>query len=238
MTEPVSVIIRTKNEERWIGACLDAVFNQDYPSFDVVVVDNDSTDRTRDIVARYASEKLKVITISDAEFNFSRALNRGIEASRGVLLAIVSGHCVPSDEQWLLRLSLGFAGPRVAAVYGRQEPLPDSSPNDKRDLYTTFGLDRRMQVRDYFFHNANSMIRRSVWTGEKFEENRAGVRFNEDIEGVEDRDWAKKVQDMGYTILYEPTARVYHHHGIHHDQSPERAARVVSVIELIQKDKT
>ena len=102
MTEPVSVIIRTKNEERWIGACLDAVFNQDYPNFDVVVVDNDSTDRTREIVARYPV--CTMITISDAEFNFSRALNRGIEKSRGSLLAIVSGHCVPADEQWMLRL--------------------------------------------------------------------------------------------------------------------------------------
>ena len=227
MTEPVSVIIRTKNEERWIGACLDAVFNQDYPNFDVVVVDNDSTDRTREIVARYPV--CTMITISDAEFNFSRALNRGIEKSRGSLLAIVSGHCVPADEQWMLRLSLGFADPGVAAVYGRQEPLPDSAPRDKRDLYTTFGLDRREQKRDFFFHNANSMIRRSAWKQ---------VQFNEEIEGVEDRDWAKKVQEMNYTIVYEPSASVYHHHGIHHDQSPERAARVVSVIELIQKDKT
>lgn len=228
----VSVIIRTKNEERWIGTCLDAVFNQDYPSFDVVVVDNDSTDQTREIVgryaSRYASEKLKVITISDAEFNFSRALNRGIEASRGSLLAIISGHCVPADEQWMLRLSMGFADPWVAAVYGRQEPLPDSTDYAKRDLWTTFGLDRRVQVRDYFFHNANSMIRRSIWET---------LPFNEEIHGVEDRDWAKKVSGKN-CIIYEPTARVYHHHGIHHDQSPERAARVVNVIELIQKDKT
>lgn len=226
MTETVSVIIRTKNEEHWIGSCLDAVFNQDYPGFEVVVVDNESTDRTREIVGRYPC---MVVTISDAEFNFSRALNRGIEASQGRLAAILSGHCVPANEQWLLRLSLGFVDRKVAAVYGRQEPLPDSSPIDKRDLYTTFGLDRRVQVRDYFFHNANSMIRRSIWKN---------LPFSEEIEGVEDRDWAKKVQEMGYTIVYEPTSSVYHHHGIHHDHSRERAARVVNVIELIQKDRT
>jgi glycosyltransferase involved in cell wall biosynthesis len=226
MTESVSVIIRTKNEERWIGSCLDAVFNQDYPNFDVVVVDNESTDRTREIVARY---HCTVRTISDAEFNFSRALNLGIKASRGTLLAIISGHCIPANEQWLLRLSLDFADPLVAAVYGRQEPLPDSTSFDKRDLYTTFGLDRREQERDYFFHNANSMICRKTWEQ---------IPFSEEIQGVEDRDWAKKALSGGKRIIYEPMARVYHHHGIHHDQSRERVDRVVNVIELIQKDKT
>src|SRR5690606_31355512 len=122
--------------------------------------------------------------IADAEFNFSRALNRGIEASNGALVAILSGHCVPANEQWLARLAMNLRDPSVVAVYGRQEPLPDSSPFDKRDLWTTFGLDRKTQRRDYFFHNANSMIRRSVWER---------VRFNERIHGVEDRDWAKRV---------------------------------------------
>jgi len=225
-TERVSVVIRAKNEERWIGACLDAVFHQDYPNYEVVVVDNDSTDRTRDIIARYPC---KLVTISDAEFHFSRALNRGIAASNGSLIGIISGHCVPVDEQWLLRLTLAFSHPRVAAAYGRQTPLPDSSPFDKRDLWTAFGLDRRVQVRDFFFHNANSMIRRSVWER---------IPFCEDIDGVEDRDWAKKVLGLNCTIIYEPFAAVHHYHGIHHNQSSERAERVVSVIELIQKDQT
>ena len=226
MNDLVSGIVRTKKEERWIGTCLDAIFNQDYGKFEVVVVDNDSTDRTLAIVATYPC---KVITISDDEFNFSRALNRGISASVGALLAIISGHCVPADEQWLLRLSLGFLDQRVAAIYGRQEPLPDSSPFDKRDLWTTFGLDRRVQMRDFCFRSANAMVRRSIWEQ---------IPFCEEISGVEDRDWAKKVLDMNATIIYEPTARVYHHHGIHHSQSSERVARVVNVIELIQKDLT
>lgn len=226
MGERVSVIIRTKNEDRWIGSCLDAVFKQDYPDLEVVIVDNDSTDRTLEIVSSY---DCRVIRISDNEFNHPRALNQGIAASSGQLLACLSGHCIPVNEQWLLRLSAAFESEKVAAVYGRQEPLPDSSPFDKRDLWTTFGLDRRTQVRDFFFHNANSMIRRGIWEQ---------LPFCEGIFGVEDRDWAKKVLGMNFVIIYEPTASVYHYHGIHHDQNSERAARVVSVIELIQKDMT
>ena len=42
----VSIIIRTKDEERWITHCLDAVFSQDYKDFNVLIVDNGSTDGT------------------------------------------------------------------------------------------------------------------------------------------------------------------------------------------------
>ena len=41
-----SIIIRTKNEEKWISICLNAIFKQDYKNFEVIIVDNCSTDKT------------------------------------------------------------------------------------------------------------------------------------------------------------------------------------------------
>ena len=41
-----SIIVRTKDEERWISQCLRAVFSQTYSNFEVILVDNDSTDQT------------------------------------------------------------------------------------------------------------------------------------------------------------------------------------------------
>lgn len=222
----ISVIIRTKNEEFWINACLFAVVNQDYPDIEVILVDNDSTDRTVEIAKTY---DCKIVNIPSGQFNYSKALNTGIQMSSGELVAIVSGHCVPVDDQWLARMAMHFRNDKVAACYGRQLPLPDSHPADKRDLWTTFGEDRKIQKRDYFFHNANSMIRHATWRK---------LPFNEGIQGVEDRDWAKKIMRQGYSVVYEPTARVFHHHGIHHSANEERAARVVRVIELIQQDLT
>ncbi len=226
MSDAISIVIRAKNEEKWLASCLGAIALQDYHDFEVILVDNDSSDNTRKIAEKY---DCSIISIGDEEFNFSRALNLGIEAAKNPLIAMVSGHCVPADDQWLARLSMHFARPEVIAVYGRQEPLPDTTAVDKRDLWISFGLDRKEQLRDYFFHNANSMIRRSAWKI---------VPFNEAIHGVEDQDWAKKVLSDGHRIIYEPSARVFHHHGIHHERSEERADRVVRVIEMIQQDLT
>jgi glycosyltransferase involved in cell wall biosynthesis len=217
----VSVIIRTRDEARWIGRCLNAVAAQDHPAFEVIVVDNDSSDQTREIVERFEH---KVVSIPDGHFRHGRALNMGIDVAKGQLVAILSGHCIPVHDHWLTALSANFHDPTVAGVYGRQVPLPDSSPLDKRDLWTTFGIERRVQRTDYFFHNANSMIRTDVWRR---------LPFDDEISGVEDRDWARKVIALGHCIVYEPLASVHHHHGIHQGGDPLRAERVVRVIEMI-----
>jgi len=217
----ISVIVRTKNEEKWIGRCLTAISMQDYPNFEIILVDNDSADGTLDIISRF---DCRVVRIPDGIFTHGRSLNMGIEKARGDFIAIISGHCIPLNNKWLDRLLMAFTEPEIAGAYGRQEPLPDTSNFDKRDLWTTFGLDKKKQEKDYFFHNANSMIRKSIWEQ---------IPFNEELSGVEDRDWAKHVLERGYKIVYEPHASVYHHHGIHQGRDEARAARVVRVIELI-----
>lgn len=222
----ISIIVRTKNEQKWIGRCLAAIMRQAVADYEVILVDNASTDATLEIVRRF---DVRVVNISDEDFTFGRSLNLGIEASRGEFIAMVSGHCIPATDQWLYRLWRGFQlDPAVAGVYGKQEPLPDTNSLDKRDLLTVFGLERRVQEKDYFFHNANSMIRRSVWEA---------LPFDEEIAGVEDRDWARRVLDQGYKIIYEPYAAVYHHHGINHGGDSKRADRVVRVIELIHNGR-
>ena len=221
----ISVIIRSKNEERWMRRCLEAVTRQDCDGLEVVVVDNNSRDRTLEIAGDFGC---KIVTIDDREFTYGRALNVGIRACAGDLVAILSAHCVPLTDKWLARMALDLADPDVAAVYGRQEPLPDSDAFDKRDLWTVFGLERKVQTRDFFFHNANSMLRRAVWES---------LPFDEQINGVEDRDWAKKVIERGLKIVYEPQASVYHFHGIHHAGDRARAERVVRVIEFINNSK-
>jgi glycosyltransferase involved in cell wall biosynthesis len=221
----VSVVIRTKNEAQWIQQCLYAVALQSMENYEIILVDNESTDLTKEIVHSFG---VKILSISTADFSYGRALNVGIEASSGKYIAIISGHCIPIDNYWLVNLISNFRDIDVAGVYGKQEPLPDTGDFDKRDLWTTFGIERRVQRKDYFFHNANSMIRRSVW--EHFP-------FDEQLNGLEDRHWAKQVIEYGYSIVYEPSASVYHHHGIHQGRDEYRARRIVKVIEMNLSDK-
>ena len=223
----ISVVIRTKNEADWLRRSLPALQHQRRPPAEIIVVDNESTDGSVEVAA---SAGCKILHIRDKEFTFGRALNLGIEAASQAHPWVVSlsAHCIPVHDRWLEALRVPeCAKPFTAGVYGRQEPLPDTNDFDKRDLWTTFGIERRIQRgQDYFFHNANALIRRDVWER---------IRFDETLNGVEDRDWAKQVLADGYRIVYEPLASVHHYHGIHQGRNEARAKRVVKVIELIQQ---
>lgn len=218
----VSIIIRTFDEEKWIGACLEAVFKQNYKDFEVILVDDNSQDHT---VKKAEKFPIKIIRIDD--FLPGKAINAGIRASNGKYLVCLSAHCIPVNEEWLGKLLANFNDEKVAGVYGRQEPMSFTSDTDKRDLLTVFGLDKKIQIKDTFFHNANSMIRREIW--EK-------VPFDEETTNIEDRLWAKEIIKLGYKIIYEPEASVYHHHGIHQNQNQERCTNVVKILENLGKE--
>jgi len=214
----LSIIVRTKNEERWIGKCLSSVFSQDFKDFEVVLVDSGSTDRT---VEKAKNFNVKIVNY-EGEFRPGKAINLGIKNSAGKYIVILSGHCIPVNSQWLTNFVREIESPEVAGVYGRQEPLPFSSDLDKRDLLYTFGPERRVQSKDSFFHNANSIIKREAW--EK-------VPFDEEINHIEDKVWAKKVLKEGYKLVYTPEASVFHYHGIHQNANPQRAKEIMEIME-------
>ena len=55
--------------------------------------------------------------------------------------------------------------------------------------------------------------------------------FDDQITNIEDRIWGQEMLNLGYKLLYEPKASVYHYHGIHQDGNTERLENVVNIIE-------
>lgn len=223
MEELISIIIRTKNEERWITQCLSGIFNQVYKDFEVIIVDNESSDSTIKKANQFHIQK--ILTCKD--YLPGKALNIGIKEAKGNYIVCLSGHCIPINDQWLSSLLRNFDESDVAGVYGRQEPLAFTPDSDKRDLSIIFGLDRRVQRKDSFFHNANSMIRKSLWNE---------VPFDETVTNIEDRIWAEKMLQRGYKLVYEPEASVYHYHGVHHDGDKNRCTNVVRILEALKPE--
>lgn len=225
MSSLVSIIIRGKNEEDWLGLCLKSISMQSYKNFEVIYVDNDSSDASIKIAKEYKVNKIKKIK----KFLPGNAINIGIRASKGKYIVILSAHCIPANKYWLSQLVTSVKPKYLAGAYGRQLPLRSTSSDDARDLLITFGNEDRIQKKDSFFHNANSIIKREVW--EK-------INFDNDITNIEDRDWAKKVLGIGYKIKYNASASVYHFHGLHQHNNYEsfRASAVNSLIQKINDD--
>lgn len=94
---PVTVVMPVRNEARFFGRSLTAVLDQDYPGeLEIVVVDGQSTDGTRDIVARAAQDERPLRTpqlVDNPRRTVPFAMNLGLGVASGEFVIRVDGHC-------------------------------------------------------------------------------------------------------------------------------------------------
>ena len=198
----VSVLIRTKNEEQFIGETLSVLFSQTYKDIEIIIVDSGSTDRTLEIARKYPA---RIYEIKPEDFTWGYALNYGFERARGKYVVNLSAHALPLADDWIETLVANFDDKSIAAVMSNNLPCPDCNPFDRRGLLKKYDIPKQeiWGGHPYIFANYCSMIRRSVW-----EE----VPYDETLTYAEDHDWAIKVGKLGYKIIYEPAAETYHSH--------------------------
>jgi glycosyltransferase involved in cell wall biosynthesis len=116
-----SVVIPTYNRAATLRQTLTALMAQDYPDYEIIVVDDGSTDDTRAMIAR---EFPQVRYIYQQNRGPAAARNRGIAHARGEIIAFTDDDCVPPRD-WLARLADGYARyPDVVGVGGYLE-APD-----------------------------------------------------------------------------------------------------------------
>lgn len=89
----ISVIIPTYNRAWTLRAAMDSVLAQEYPSFELLVIDDGSTDETPELLREYGS---RIRIFRQPNRGVSAARNRGIAAARGSLIAFLD-----SDDRWL-----------------------------------------------------------------------------------------------------------------------------------------
>ncbi|MFN2489542.1 MAG: glycosyltransferase family 2 protein [Actinomycetota bacterium] len=191
----VSILIRTKNEARNLGATLDRVFSQSVPPFEVFVIDSGSRDRTLEVAARYP---VCILEIDPRRWSYSRALNLGARAASCEFLVCLSAHCPPVTHDWLATLLRHFDDPLVAAAWGPsigREPLAAEPPTVQAP--GSYNLENRK----WGLENSNSILRRSLWLE---------FPFDESLPATEDKAWAREAMTRGFSLVYDPAAAVWH----------------------------
>ena len=116
------MIVCTYNGSRTIRDCLDALLRLEYPTFEVIVVNDGSTDATAEIVADYP-----VHLISTDNRGLGSARNTGLEAATGEIVAYVDDDAYP-DPHWLTYVAGIFINTTHAAVGGPNIPPPGDGP--------------------------------------------------------------------------------------------------------------
>ena len=111
--EPVSVIICAKNEASNLDNFLPSILTQDYPDYEVIVVNDCSTDDTDEVIGNYIKQypHLRTTTINeDKKFSHGKklALTIGVKAAKNELLVLTDADCKPASKLWLSKIQRNF----------------------------------------------------------------------------------------------------------------------------------
>jgi len=138
---PVSVIICARNEEENLDQYLPAVLTQDYPDYEVVVVNDCSTDDTDMVLKKYMEQypRLRTSVIKeDKKFSHGKklAVTIGIKAARNDRLLFIDADCKPESNQWLKMMAEPFSD-QVSIVLGYGGYFPEPGILNKYIRYDT-----------------------------------------------------------------------------------------------------
>lgn len=96
----ISVVIAAYNSELYITKCLDSIFNQTFKDFEVIVVNDGSTDHTREICERYATAHPNMTVINQDNGGIAKARNEGLKVCKGKYIAFSDSDDY-ADSNWL-----------------------------------------------------------------------------------------------------------------------------------------
>lgn len=196
----VTIVVPAYNAAATLEACLDACLRQTHADLEVIVVDDGSTDDTRNI-----AESKGVRCESQEQAGPAAARNRGASIARGGIIAFTDADCVPHAD-WVERLLEGFDSEDAGAVGGTYGMI-NSDRLLPRIIHEEIAFRHARLRREVdFLGSFNIACRR-----EAFE---AVGGFDETFKEAsgEDNDLTYRMAQAGWRLIFAPEAVVDHHH--------------------------
>jgi glycosyltransferase involved in cell wall biosynthesis/predicted ATP-grasp superfamily ATP-dependent carboligase len=245
----VSIIIPCRNEERHMARCLESILASDYPPdrLEVLVVDGMSTDRTREIIARYVALHPRIRLFDNPEQSAPAALNIGLRAATGDIIMRMDAH-VFYPPSYITRLVSGLEETGADNVGGVIHTLPaDDTPMSRA---IALGMSHPFGVGNSYFRIGSTACRWvdtvpfGCYRREVFE--RIGL-FDEELIRNQDDELNFRLIKHGGRILLMPSvvaeyyarsslrhvARMFYQYGYFKPLVAQKVGRIMTVRQLI-----
>ena len=158
----VTVLVSAYNDEPFLGAAIDSLLAQTFTGFELLVVDDASTDRSREVVQRYRDPRVRLL-VNERNLGIGASLNRGLATIRTEYVARLDGNDLSFPQRLERQVAFLDAHPDVAAV-GAQATLIDVRGRRMGELrvpVTELGM-RWMRIFGSPLIQSASMFRRAV----------------------------------------------------------------------------
>jgi cellulose synthase/poly-beta-1,6-N-acetylglucosamine synthase-like glycosyltransferase len=204
----VTVVIPARNEERFIGACLDSVLAQTYPHLEILVVDGSSTDRTPDVVNEYAERYGSIRLLRNEKRITPSSLNVGAAHASGKWFVRVDAHATVSPnyvEGAIDHLRTG----RWGAVGGFVDPI-GVTPAGRAiacAMCSRFGIGNSA----HHFAGEPKPADHVPFPAYPIALLRELGGWNEELVTNQDFEFDYRAGLAGYELLYDPALRISYH---------------------------
>lgn len=208
----ISLVVCTRNRDRQLGRCLAAIDALKFAStWELVLVDNGSTDRTAEIVAEFAAQaSCPVQYVFEPKPGLARARNRGLAAAQGEIIAFTDDDCYPEPD-FLDAIDQAFSDAQVGYVGGRIRLFdPSDFPITILESTEAVALAAGSYLKAGVIQGANMAFRRQTLDqiGGFDPLFGSGAAFP-----CEDIDALARASLAGWGGAYDPAIVVFHHHG-------------------------
>jgi GT2 family glycosyltransferase len=201
-TPRISVVMPVYNSERLLGECLAALNASTFRDFETIVVDDSSTDRSREIAAAHGAR----VVPSGGRLGPGRARNKGVEHARGDIVFFIDSDVVVRPDT-LTRLAAAFdRDPGVAGLMAVQSPTMRfrNLCSVYKNLWMYYTYVRRAGQDVPLFYTTAAAIRRDAFIKS------GGFDVNYVDPNIEDTDYGQKLASQGFRIQILPDLEVEH----------------------------
>ena len=198
----ISVVVPSYNSAGTILGTISRLLQQTLPPTEIIVVDDGSTDSTREVL-RPVAEKINYLYQPNK--GPAAARNFGIKASVGEFIAFTDSDCLP-DKEWLANLMSGFHCKKVAGVGGAVKSIDQSTVGRHIDLARILEPKANESGQVPYLVTCNACFRRTVL----LEVGLFDERFHKP--GGEEPELCQRITDRGYQFCWRKEAKVLHYH--------------------------
>ena len=212
MNNPIiSVVLPVYNEEKFIGECIESILNQTYRDFELIIINDASTDRSAEIINSYNDQRISVIDNLNNS-GIVKSLNNGCLNARGEFIARIDANDIAVETRFEKQLKYLNKSPNCAVVFS-PVLIIDSDGNSLDRIDGNYIQHELIQTwlfyKNCFFHTA-AMMRKSVLPDPPYNENSYAEDYNLWVDLL--RNWElhildevlMKVRNLPGGLRYQP----------------------------------